>query len=35
MDVHGVEEGVLIFGVDGAYCCHGVINGLAADEFLE
>jgi hypothetical protein len=35
MEVHCVEEGVLVFGVEGAYCSHGVINGLAADQFLQ
>jgi hypothetical protein len=35
MEVDGVEKGVLVFGVDRAHCCHGVISGLAADEFLQ
>jgi hypothetical protein len=27
MEVDGVEKGVLVFGVDGAHCCHGIITG--------
>ncbi len=35
MEVDGVEEGVLVVGVDGTYCCHGAINGVATNELAE
>ena len=35
MEMDAVEEGVFVFGVDGAYGCHRVIDGLATHELRE
>ncbi len=35
VEVNGVEEGVHVVDVDGAYCCHRFADGAAPDEFLE
>src|SRR5271168_4679276 len=35
MDVHSVEEAVLVFGLYSAHCCHSSINSFASDNFVE
>jgi len=35
VEVHRVEEGKLIVVGNGAHRRHGVVNGLAADDFSE